>query len=113
MEDNLKVRFPSNHLVIPWLIEHVAMLMNKYSINAEGKTPYEHMHGRKCNAKIVEFGERCYYCVPKKLRAKLDRRWRLGVYLGMRADSTEHYLGAWNGDVVKSRSVVRVLEKSR
>ena len=74
LEDNLKVRIPSNHLRIPRLIEHVAMLKNKYSINADGKTPYEHMHGRKCNAKIVEFGERCYYYVPKKLRAKLDKR---------------------------------------
>ena len=71
------------------------------------------MHGRKCNAKIVEFGGRCYYYVPKKLRAKLDKRWRLGVYLGTSADSNEHYLGAWNVDVIKSRSVVRVLEKSR
>ena len=44
LEDILKVRIPSD---VPWLIHHVAMLMNKYSINAEGKTPYEHMHGRK------------------------------------------------------------------
>ena len=89
------------------------MLMNKYSINAEGKTPYEHMHGRKCNAKIVEFGERCCYYVREKIRAKLDKRWRLGVYLGMCASSNAHELGVWNGDCVKSRPVVRVLEKPR
>ena len=52
------------------------------------------MYGRKCNAKIVEFGEHCYYDAPKKLRAKLDSRWRLGVYLGMSASSNEHDFGA-------------------
>ena len=88
------------------------MLMNKYSINAEGKTPYEHMHGRKRNAKIVELGERFYDFLPETMRAKLDRRWRLGVYIGMTASSDKHYFEAWNGDDVKSRSVVRILMKS-
>ena len=28
LEDNLKARVPSTHPLMPWLIEHVAMLMN-------------------------------------------------------------------------------------
>ena len=71
------------------------------------------MHGRKAHAKVVIFGERCYYVVPKKLRAKLDRPWRLGVYLGSSPDPNEHFFGAWNGDVVRYKSIARVLEKSR
>ena len=64
------------------------------------------------HCKVVEFGERCYDYVPKTLRAKLDRRWRLDVYRGMSASSNEQYFGAWNGDVVKSRSVA-VSRRSR
>ena len=76
LEDNLKVRIPSNHPIIPWLTEHVAMLMNKYSINADGMTPYEHMHGRKCNAKIVEFWRAllllCTGDIARKARQALE-----------------------------------------
>ena len=49
----------------------------------------------------------------KKLRAKLDLRWRLGVYIGYSVTSNEYYLGLPNGNVVKSRSVTHVVPSGR
>ena len=49
----------------------------------------------------------------KRLRAKLDLRWRLGVYVGDAASSNEYYLALPNGNVVKSRSIVRVVPSGR
>ena len=54
-----------------------------------------------------------FFYVPKKLRAKLSRRWQLGTYLGLVNSSNEHVVATRLGNVVKSRSVVRVVEASR
>ena len=51
--------------------------------------------------------------VPKRLRSKLARRWRLGTYLGVVNTSNEHYIGLKNGNIIESRSVARVVEASR
>ena len=71
------------------------------------------MHGQRFKGKLVEFGEQVFYFIPKKLRSKLDLRWRIGTYLGNSTTSNEAYVAVSNGDVVKSRSVVRVVAPMR
>ena len=51
--------------------------------------------------------------VPKRLRAKLDLRWRLGIDVGYAASSNEYNLARSNGNVVKSRSIVRAIPSGR
>ena len=53
-----------------------------------------------------------FYSVPKRLRAKLSRRWRIGTYLGLVSASNEHYVATSSGNVVKARSLCRVVEAS-
>ena len=43
----------------------------------------------------------------------MDVRWKLGVFLRHTATTGEHDVGARNGDVLRSRSCVRVVEPSR
>ena len=81
-ESRVKTRIASPSPIMAWMIEHVANLLNKYTVNDSGVTPFEDSHGRRAHDRAVEFGERVFYYVPKKLRSKLDLRWRLGVYLG-------------------------------
>ena len=113
LETRLQTKLPVKHPVIRWLVEHVASIMNRFMVNPDGVTPYQAMHGKRAALKVVEFGERVFYYVPKRLRAKLSRRWRLGVYLGMAPSSNEHYVSTSQGNVVKARSICRVAEKSR
>ena len=43
----------------------------------------------------------------------MDLRWRVGLYLGHLPSSNEAYIGVSNGNVVKARCIVRVVEPAR
>ena len=113
LETRIQKKIPVALPVMRWMIEHVASVINRYSVNAEGVTPYQAIHGKRSALKVVEFGERVLYHVPKRLRAKLTQRWRIGTYLGLAPSSNEHFVAVRNGNVVKTRSVCRVVEQSR
>ena len=81
-------------------------VINKYSINKSGMSPYEELHGRRAAERRVEFGETIFYSTPKKGRATMDLRWKLGVYVGSAWSSTEIFIGTKGGNVVKARSAV-------
>ena len=113
LETKIKARLPSDHAVLRWMVEFVADVLTKYTINSTGQSPYEELHGRKVREKRVEFGERVLYYVPKKGRAKLDGRWKIGVYLGHASNSNEVFIGIRNGNVVRSRSITRVVDEAK
>ena len=52
------------------------------------------------------------YFVPKRLRAKIDMRWRVGIFLGTAEKSNEASVGTVSGNVVKSRATTRVVTAS-
>ena len=113
LEARLGKRIPAEHAVMRWLVEHVADILTKYTINESGLSPYEELHGRRAQERRVEFGERVFFASTKKGRAKLDKRWRLGVYLGHASNSNEQYIGLKNGNVIRARSTTRVVVASR
>ena len=112
-EERIGERLGTAHPVLQWLVEHAASLRNRFHVGKSGLTPYEYLHGRKANGNIIEFGERVFYYVPTALKAKLNLRWKLGIFLGCVTESNESYVGAWNGDVIKARGLTRVVEGSR
>ena len=109
LEVRLKQRLPGEHPVTAWLIEHTSFILNKYKLDNEGRTAYGRLHGREGIEKVCEFGEVVMWYVPKKIRAKLDQRWRYGVFLGRSLSSDQNYIGLNNGDVVCARAIVRVV----
>ena len=113
LESRLHWKLPTAHPVFRWLVEHAADIMNKHAVNQSGFTPYEELHGKRARERRVEFGERIFYSLPKKGRGKLDPRWKLGVYLGHAECTNEVFMGINNGNVIKARSMVRVVEESR
>ena len=113
LEGHLGGRLPVEHAVTKWLVQHTASIYNRNATNAEGKSPYEHRHGRRSKGRTAEFWENVLYYEPKKLRAKLSLRWRVGIFLGTADRSNEAYIGTCSGNVVKSRSITRVVEGSK
>ena len=113
LEARIKGKLAVDHPVIKWLIEHTAHILTRYSVNQDGRTPYQTLHGKKSGERLVEFAEQVFYHVPKQLRAKLSQRWRIGTYLGLATSSNEHYVANKKGTVRKVRSVCRVFEQSR
>ena len=113
LELRLKRRLPSAHPVTAWLVEHVAFVLNKYGLDATGRTAYGRLHGREGVENICEFGELVMWFVPKKLRSKLDQRWRYGVFLGRSLSSDQNFIGLNSGEVVCARAMVRVVPALR
>ena len=109
LELRMKQRIPSSHPVTAWLVEHTAWVLNKYHLGTDGRTSYGRLHGREGRERVCEFGEVVLWYVPKKMRAKLDQRWRYGVFLGRALGSDQNYIGLNSGNVVCARAIVRVV----
>ena len=113
LESRLGKKIPIKHPVILWMVEHVSSIINRHFVASHGKTAYEFVHGKRSKGRTAEFGEKVLYHVPKKLRSKLDLRWRAGIFLGTAPSSNEIFIGADNGTVIRSRSVCRVVTEYR
>ena len=113
LQARIECAIPSGHPVFRWMLEHVAGNLNRCSVTPEGMTPYQHIHGKRVTQKQIEFGEKIFYYTPKRVRAKLDNRYHLGVYLGQVSSSNECYVATSNGGVIKTRSVARVVTSCR
>ena len=78
---NIGVSFPADHPLVDWAVQHSAYLLNKYSLGTDGRTAYGRLHGAETKERICQFGERILWFVPKRLRGKLDQRYRYGIFL--------------------------------
>ena len=80
LEARLGAKIPCSHPIIRWMVEHYVDVINKYSINKSGMSPYEELRGRRAAERRVEFGEKIFYSTPKKSRATNEpamETWRL------------------------------------
>ena len=92
-----------------WLLEHAVGNLNRCSVTPEGMTPYQHIHGKRVTQKQGEVSEKVCYYLPKRVRAKLDNRYHLGIDLGQVSSSNECYVATANGGVIKTRSIARIV----
>ena len=76
----LQTPVPSESPVVRWCVEHVTNMINTYTVNPDGGTPYAALHGKRAVARHAEFGERVFWHVPKRARSKSCLRWRLGTF---------------------------------
>ena len=112
-EQRLKERLPNTHAVMSWLIEHAAYMLNRCNLGTDGRTAYGRLHGKESTAKLCEFAERVLWYVPKKHRAKLDARWRYGVFLGRASNCDQNYIGLANGSIATARAIARLVPSMR
>ena len=113
LETRIQAKVDVHSPVFHWLLEHVSSIHNRVVCNEDGRTPFETIHGQRWRGKMVEFGEMVHYFVPKKLRAKMSLRWRFGTFVGNSQSTNEVYVAARNGEIIKTRSIVRTIEASR
>ncbi|MGB2167266.1 MAG: hypothetical protein ACPH3M_08550, partial [Candidatus Puniceispirillales bacterium] len=45
------------HPAIPWIVEHAAVLLNRFEVGHDGKTALERNKGKKAKFLGIEFGE--------------------------------------------------------
>jgi hypothetical protein len=108
LERRIGARFPSNHPVLTWLVEHVADVISKYMVGVDGKTAYERLYGRPVREEALEFGETLHWRhrPSKDMNVVLDARWSTGVWLGRAWGGVVHQVYA-NGAVHTMRGVQR------
>ena len=113
LERRVKGRLANDHPVMAWLVEHAAYMLNRCQLGTDGRTAYGRLHGKESTARLCEFGERILWFVPKKHRAKLDARWRYGIFLGRASNCDQNYVGLADGSIVTARAIVRLVPSLR
>ena len=102
------------HPIVPWLVRHVGHLITMCRVRDHGKTAYQEMKGRRTTAKLVPFGERVLFKIPKTkhMPGDFEDRWEAGIWLGFMMRSGEHLVGLSDG-VYKCATVRRVVLEKR
>ena len=114
LEERIKCVLASDHPILAWLVEFGAVLVNRYEVGHDGKTPYERSRCKKSKLLGLEFGELLNFRrtrAPGKL-AKLECLWEDGVFFGYRSNSGEVIVGTKEG-VFRTRTVQRKMEEQR
>ena len=108
LEAKWKVEIPYNHLVICFMIEYAAFLLNRFEVGHDGRTAFERCKGKKAKTMGIEFGEAVLWKKVSSVGAlgKLSSSWDDGVFLGVRGKSGE-YIVSTKAGVWKARSVQR------
>ena len=108
LEHRMWTRVPPDARTLCWLVEFAAYLMSRCDIGSDGKTPLQRLHRRKYNTPIMEFGEKILYMPAKPARGgKWERRFRLGVFVGVLNSSWEAVVVTEQGLAIKTRSANR------
>ena len=104
-ESHLKTKLPCAHLLMAWLVEHCADVLNRYNIGADGRTPYQRLKGRKFVGHMLEFGISVMFRVSGKVHGGvMQERWFLGIWLGKKLHTEEHLVMKEDGLVVRSKA---------
>jgi hypothetical protein len=108
LEERLNIKIPGTHNILSWMVEFAGVLVNRYEVGKDGRTPYERSRGKKSKLLGLEFGEKLNFRrtrAPGRL-AKLECLWEDGVFLGYRSASGETIVGT-NKGVFRTRTVQR------
>ena len=113
LEARTAVKINPRMPIVTFLPEYAAYLMNRLEVGKDGKTAYERVRGKKATVLGIEFGEKLLYKVKIKNKLeKINARWELGIFVGVRRRSGEVWV-AFKGQVISVRSVRRIPEEER
>ena len=106
MEKRFGDNFPVLHAVCSWILRHSGWLLNRFCVGRDGYTAFQRYKGRIYNGEVCDLFECVLFKVPSPEEAKLDDRFRLGVWIGKTSRSDDHLI--FDGDEVrKCRTVKR------
>ena len=114
LEDRIGTKIDGEHGIWPWLVEHVAFLLNRGEVGHDGKTAYERCKAKRGKMPGIELGEKVLWRrkpIGNHL-AKLTSLWEDGIFLGVKGSSGEFVIGTKLG-VWKTRTIMRRPEEER
>ena len=74
-ESHTGEKIPSDHNIAPWIVEYVGLLLNRYSVGADGKTSYGRLKGNVASLPGLEFGERVHWRSNVLAKHQKEQAW--------------------------------------
>ena len=114
LESRWNVKIGTKHMVLPWIVEYAAHLLNRFEGGHDGKTAYERCKGKMAKSMGIEFGEGVLWRRKPVGGAlgKLTVLWGEGVFLGVKGRTGEFVIGDAKG-IWKTRTIQRTPAGSR
>ena len=113
LEERLEHEIPANWAIMSWLVGFAAMVLTRYARNDEGRTPLEHIKGKRKPRDIPNFAERVLYLDPNRDgKAKLDMKWKVGFFVGV-VGRTDEVMIINDNRVVKAWTFRRLPEEDQ
>ena len=95
------------------MVEHAGCILSRCQKGRDGKTPFERLHGKKPTQEFVPFGEKVLARrVTTELMNRMNPRYQFGIWLGMRNNSAECFIGKADG-VFRAREIRRLEPQDR
>ena len=92
--------------VMPLLVEHALCILSRCQKGRDGKTPFERLHGKKPTQEFVRLERKCWLVTTEPTN-RMKPRYQYGVWLGMRNNSAECFIGNADG-VFRAREIRRL-----
>ena len=105
IEINAGIEIQAKHPILAWLVTFAATALTLFAKGSDGMTGYQRLRGKPGRVPLPAFAERIEY--RRRTRHKLESRWRPGIFLGVKRDTTEKIVGDEEGTYVV-QSVRRV-----
>ena len=106
LEERLKVKIPSIHPIMTWLVQHGADTLTKFVVGSDGRTGYERAKGKTYKGECVEFGSCVFHRIPgDPVGGSMEPRWELGIWIGKTRKNDEHVISNREGNIVKTRDI--------
>ena len=80
-----------SHVLMGWMVRHCAWVVNHFQVKGPGTAPYRSLRGKDYTGEVVPFGEICLGRKHSEDGAKLNVRWKRGVFVG-NLDRTGEFL---------------------
>ena len=115
IEKKMKCEVNGNSPVIAWLIEHVSVAINRTKVGVDGKTAYARIKGKNSKIKLLPFGEKVLWMIPKEERRKgpkMRPRFNHGIWVGINEHTGEYIVMTPDG-IKRTRTIRRIPEADR
>ena len=85
-----KTEIGPEYVLMGWMVRHSAWVVNNLQVKGSGRTPYRSLSGKDYTGEVVPFGEICMGRKHSEDGAKLNVRWKRGVFVG-KLDRTDEF----------------------
>ena len=114
-EFKYKVLISNRQFLMSYAANHAADLITRFGCGKDGRTAWELARGKQYRRILLPFWECCMYMLVRGRwgrAAKMDRRWRKGIFVGILKGSDEAIVMTPEG-ARTARPIRRVVEEQR